>query len=443
MCTLKDIDNKVVPKAWFITKGFEGAEKDFVATDSPTCLRKTLGLLIVLTVQNNWELSAINIKTTFVHSKPLTRDVYVIPLKEANTSYIWKLEKMHLWLVDASGNWYDSLKSFLLSIGLATSKSNPSFFITQKMKLSVVLLQFMLMIFYGQVHTTSNTKELQNCFIIGKENSMPFQHLGLNLSENSMKNIFWDQNDYISHLVKASNIDSSTSVPDKWDQPWENYLNIYSNQTRYKFWYLSTCKSNKIHNWKWFKIHIEIIKYVKNDEVHIKSNLGQKDNLHLVVYADASLANLPDQGSQSGYKIFLVNDCKQCIPLNWQSKQIKRIVQSSLSAETLAFADALDEAIELQATISQMLYNNQKKFLFLFILIIACYLTPVIPQQMLQKNNWELILLLLKIHSSVSLAIFTEFQQKNNSQLSYKAWSIKQIVIICHCQRQVAIKWFL
>ena len=191
------------------------------------------------------------------------------------------------------------------------------------------------------------------------------------------------------------------------------------------------------------KYALKVVKYVKNDKVHIKCNLGQKDNLHLVVYADASLANLPDQGSQSGYIIFLANDCKQCIPLNWQSKQIKRIVQSSLSAETLSFADALDEAIELQATISQMLYNNQKKFLFLFILIIACYLTPVIPQQMLQKNNWELILLLLKIHSSVSLAIFTEFQQKNNSQLSYKAWCIKQIVIICHCQWQVAIKWVL
>ena len=95
------------------------------------------------------------------------------------------------------------------------------------------------------------------------------------------------------------------------------------------------------------KYTLKVIKYDKNDEVHIKCDLGQKDNLHLVVYADASLANLLDQGSQSGYIIFLANDCEQCILLNWQSKQIKRIVQSSLSAETLAFADALDEAIEL------------------------------------------------------------------------------------------------
>ena len=75
----------------------------------------------------------------------------------------------------------------------------------------------MLMIFYGQVQTTSNEiiTKLHNYFIIGKENSTPFRHLGLNLSENSMKNIFLDQNDYISKLVKVSNVDNSTSMPDE------------------------------------------------------------------------------------------------------------------------------------------------------------------------------------------------------------------------------------
>ena len=86
----------------------------------------------------------------------------------------------------------------------------------------------------------------------------------------------------------------------------------------------------------------------KNNELPIKyHNLGSKDNLHLVAYADASFTNLPDQGSQSGYIIFLANFSKQCIPLNWQSNKIKRIVPSSLSAETLAFGDALDDALGL------------------------------------------------------------------------------------------------
>ena len=96
VCTLKDLDNKVVPKARLVAKGFEDAEKDLVATESPTCLRETLRSLIVLTVQSNWELLAVNIKTAFLQGKPITIDVYVIPLKEADNSYIWKLKKMHL-----------------------------------------------------------------------------------------------------------------------------------------------------------------------------------------------------------------------------------------------------------------------------------------------------------------------------------------------------------
>ena len=41
---------------------------------------------------------------------------------------------------------------------------------------------------------------------------------------------------------------------------------------------------------------------------------------------------------------------------------------SSLSAETLAFADALDDAVALQAAISQMLYNNRKEIpIFIYV----------------------------------------------------------------------------
>ena len=66
VCTLKDIYSKVVPKARLVPKGFEDAENDFVATDSPTCSRETLRLLVALTVQNHRKLSAIDIKPAFL-----------------------------------------------------------------------------------------------------------------------------------------------------------------------------------------------------------------------------------------------------------------------------------------------------------------------------------------------------------------------------------------
>ena len=56
--------------------------------------------MIALTVQHNSELPAIDIKIAILQGKPIT-DVYVIPLKEANTSYIWKLKRCIYGLVDA------------------------------------------------------------------------------------------------------------------------------------------------------------------------------------------------------------------------------------------------------------------------------------------------------------------------------------------------------
>ena len=163
------------------------------------------------------------------------------------------------------------------------------------------------------------------------------------------------------------------------------------------------------------KYALKVVKPAQNDEVRIKyHNLGPKDNLHLAVYADASLAKLPDQGSQSGYIIFLANDGKQCIPLNWQSKKIIRIVRSSLSAETLAFADALDDVVAIQATISQMSCNNRKEIPIFIYTDNRSLLDTVNSTTNVTEKTTELILLLLKIHSNVSHAMFTGFQQKNN-----------------------------
>ena len=124
--------------------------------------------------------------------------------------------------------------NILLSINLSTSKSNPSIFYYRE---NETVSGFIAIHVDDILWSGSNNFEhkiilkLQDCFIIGKENSMPFQYLGLNLSENSMKNIFLDQNDYISQLVKVSNIDNSTSISDKMRSTMGELLWIFT-QTR-------------------------------------------------------------------------------------------------------------------------------------------------------------------------------------------------------------------
>ena len=82
------------------------------------------------------------------------------------------------------------------------------------------------------------------------------------------------------------------------------------------------------------------------------------ENLRIAVYVDATLASSSNGGSQDGYLIFIVGENRKCSLLNWQSKRIKRVVRSSLSAETLVFCDALDDAIFLQQMVSELLFNK-------------------------------------------------------------------------------------
>ena len=85
------------------------------------------------------------------------------------------------------------------------------------------------------------------------------------------------------------------------------------------------------------------IRKLKADDVEIKiPNLSDMKNVRLICFSDASFANLPNSGSQGGYIIFLVGDNDKCAPILWKSMKLKRVVRSTLAAETLA----LEEAVE-------------------------------------------------------------------------------------------------
>ena len=50
-----------------------------------------------------------------------------------------------------------------------------------------------------------------------------------------------------------------------------------------------------------------------------------------------------------------------CVPLNWQSKRIRRVVWSSLAAEALMLSDALDDAVYLMKLFSEIMFSNNYK----------------------------------------------------------------------------------
>ena len=111
-----------------MARGYEEMGDD-VGTDSPTCAKDSLRVVISIISSKNWDVNSIDITAAFLQGKELDRDVYLRPPKEANApNKLWKLKKCVYGLNDASRFWYLRVREELLKAGCKCSKSDPSVF---------------------------------------------------------------------------------------------------------------------------------------------------------------------------------------------------------------------------------------------------------------------------------------------------------------------------
>ena len=87
--------------------------------------------------------------------------------------------------------------------------------------------------------------------------------------------------------------------------------------------------------------------------------LGDVEKCKLYCFSDASLNNLQSGKSAGGFLVCLVNSAGQSCPLFWKSKTLRRVVRSTLAAETTAMVDVLDIGYYFSYCLSEMLYCRQ------------------------------------------------------------------------------------
>ena len=108
VCSIKPTETGLKPKARLLARGFEKDCLSKSEKEYPTCSKDTFRAMLGLTNQNDWELQAINIRTSFLQGGHIDREVFAIPPPESNTpkEYLWKLNKCIYGLSDASLKWY-------------------------------------------------------------------------------------------------------------------------------------------------------------------------------------------------------------------------------------------------------------------------------------------------------------------------------------------------
>ena len=103
-----------VTKARLVARGFEEEDLNTLKTDSPTCSKESLRLIMAISSAYNWVCHSLDIKAAFLQGNSIEREVFLKPPPEANAKGIaWKLNKCVYGLVDASHSWYFRVKEEL------------------------------------------------------------------------------------------------------------------------------------------------------------------------------------------------------------------------------------------------------------------------------------------------------------------------------------------
>lgn len=336
-------------------RGFE--EDQSFRTDSPTCSREGIRVVLTLIASKGWKCNSLDVKTAFLQGKQLDRTVIVKPPKEADTNKLWILNKCVYGLADAPRYWYLKIKEELCKLGGRVSKYDQGIFYFYKgNQLTGVIVLFVDDLLWAGVPKFSETiSKLRLIFQIGAEYEKCFTYIGININQNDHDmSISIDQSTYTNTINiipltrediinphRKLNSEEQTSLRKVVGQ-----LNWLANITRPEISFQVSVISSKLQNATIADIKDanKVVILVKNNPSFINFPRLNPNNVKVTVYSDASFNNVDNGYSQGGFIVFLSDNSKLMCPVAWKSNKLRRVARSTLAAETLALTDGCDAA---------------------------------------------------------------------------------------------------
>ena len=367
----KKLQDKVFIKARLVLRGYE--ELKTFRTDSPTCRRESVRIMLTILSSKGWKLQSIDFKTAYLQGQPIEREIFIVPPKEADTSQLWQLKKTVYGLSDAPRQWYLSLSKVLIGLGCNHhSIDHGLFYYHLDDHLIGILLTYVDDLLWGGDENFNLTvmTELRKQFLISHEEETVFTYVGIQLKQYSDFSISINQSNYIDTLNpitlsddRLSDKESSLTTAElKLLRSTVGQLGWVASITRPDISFLFGSASSNITRATVQDILnvnkiIRHVKYTKSRIFFAKMSSNMNE-LSIIMYSDASYKNLPDSGSQGGHIVFL-SDGRNCSPLAWHSTRVKRIVRSSTASELLALLDGCDTAFLMSRLISEI-YSGRR-----------------------------------------------------------------------------------
>ena len=307
-------------------------------------------------------------KSAFLQGKHIDRDIFLKPPCEAETNKIWKLNKTIYGLCDASRSWYLRVKEVLEEAGMLMCKYDQSMFswFENDTLQGLICLHVDDFFYCGSPAFDKVIHLVKRTFKIGSQDAMFFNYLGLQIEQRN-DGIYLHQHQYVQELETIDIDKSSYSSGEHLRK--DDFTKLRSlvgqlawvaSQSRpdiaFDVCQLSvglknaSCKSVNRAN--------KCVKKLKNNPYMLKYPIfGDVKQAKVVVFADASFANLEGCASQGGYLVFLAGENGHMSVLSWSSKKLDRVVNSTSGAETMSLLKGFEAGYLLKTTLNN-LYGN-------------------------------------------------------------------------------------
>ena len=357
-------EGKII-KARLVARGFEEENDENVIAESPTCSKEALRMGLTIMLRKEWTCNTIDIKSAFLQGHKIEREVYLQPPPELFSGKVWKLRKTVYGLRDAARAWYDTVKNEMVKLGMRISKYDPALF----MFFNGESLEGLVCIHVDDF-CWGGTRGFEECvilklkkdFLVGTTDSGNFKYVGLNIKQEA-DGISLDQESYIKSLNQVEICQRKSQRKDMSLN--ENEIHKYRSVVGQLNWVGTQTRPDIsfdvcLLSMQFGKCTVgdlmdanKVIKRVKTDQVSLFFPV-LTGNIHLQCYSDASFANMSDCKSQCGFIIFVADeDGKRC-PIMWKSRKIRRVVGSTLAAETLALVEVAESAYYLGKILEDM-----------------------------------------------------------------------------------------
>ena len=194
-------------------------------------------------------------------------------------------------------------------------------------------------------------------FHFGKEMNTNFRYIGLDIEQDEDQ-IYLHQHEYTEEIKQVDRTVNSGDIKNGIYPEIIGQLHWIATQSRPDLCYdvldLATSCDLSDSKLRW-KVN-KVVRKAKYNQYKIAfPYLESLEGMDLLLYTDASHANLSDRfSSAGGYIIFLKGKNGKICPVSWRSSKIKRVVKSTLATEALSLVEGLDACYFVRSILQEM-----------------------------------------------------------------------------------------